>query len=340
VIRPFLLALALLPLASASGDVARAETTSHGYLILPFEDTARDTSRVWMRDAMSISLGEYFLCAGEKVVPRDDRLLAMEELSLPPGAPLTLATSIQLGRRFAGGQEGPWADRLVAGKFALDQGQITLTARVLSLDSNRASPWLEETGSLKDLLRIQRALAHSLLRADSVSGRDLAGAADDAGAGHAFPLVAYESYVRALIDSNPAKQQSLLRKALETAPGYPKACFQLGKILARAGKGTEAEKVLKSAAVEPVPFTAEYHGLLGTLALNAGRLSDAESEAGKSLAVKETAEARILKARIARANNDPDKARAELDRAAALDPDHAEIDALRRELDKQAPSRR
>jgi hypothetical protein len=332
--RAFIVLAGALLLLPAAGARALAEGRTHSYLILPFEDAAGDPSRSWMREAMSISLGEYFLCAGEKVVPRDDRLMAMEELSLPAGIPLTLATSIKLGRHFATASEGPRADRLVAGRFTLDKGQITLSARVLELDSNRSGPWKEEAGSLKDLLKLQRALTHSLLRRDSISGGDLAAAADDTGSGHAFALVAYENYVRGLIDPNPARQQSLLRKALDQSPGYPKACYQLGRILARGGKGSEAEGVLRKASAEPVPFAAEYHALLGILAMNAGRLSDAESEAVKSLSVRDTVEVRMLKARIARANNDPDGARAELDKAVALDPEHTDIETLRKELDK------
>ena len=82
-----ILVLILVPVSAPRGAAVR----HHGYLILPFEDAAGDPSRGWMREAMSISLGEYFLTAGERVVSRDDRLMAMEELSLPTGAPLTLA---------------------------------------------------------------------------------------------------------------------------------------------------------------------------------------------------------------------------------------------------------
>lgn len=325
-----------LALLLAGALPARGESPIHSYLILPFEDSAPDPPRDWMREAMSISLGEYFRGAGQGVVEREDRILAMEELSVPAGAPLTLATSIKLGRHLATAQDGPRADRVVVGKFSLDQGQITVSARVLSLDSNRSGPWKEEQGSLKDLLKLQRSLSHSLLKDDGVPANNLDAAADDAEAGGAFPLVAYESYIRGLIEPAPGRQQSLLRKALEQSPGYPKACFHLGRILAKAGKGREAEVILKKASADPVPYSARYHALLGSLALDGGRLSDAEAEAGKSLSLEETAEVRILKARIALASGDPGTARAEFDRAVALDPENPDIEALRRQIDTQA----
>ena len=334
-----LLLLALV-LAAPAWSPARGAPPAHTYLVLPFEDSEPDPPRDWMREAMSISLGEYFRGAGQGVVDREDRILAMEELSVPAGAPLTLATSIKLGRHLAASQDGPRPDRMVVGRFTLDQGQVAVSARVLALDSNRSGPWREEQGSLKDLLKIQKSLAHSLLQDDDAPANGLGAAADDVEADRSFPLVAYESYIRALIDPAPGRQQSLLRKAVEQSPGYPKACYQLGRILARAGKGREAEAILRKASAEPIPYAAEHHALLGSLALDAGRTPDAEAEAGKSLAVRETAEARILRARIALSRGDGGAARSELDRAAALDPENPDLDALRRQIEKpEAPSR-
>jgi tetratricopeptide (TPR) repeat protein len=337
--RGLLIAAGVFALLAVCAPGTRAESRRHTYLVLPFEDGAADPSRGWMREAMALSLGEYFQCAGEKTVSRDDRLLAMEELSLPAGAPLTLATSIKLGRQLATEKEGPSADRLVVGRFTLDQGQISLSARVVNLQSNRAAPWKEEQGSLKDLLQLQRSLARTLLKSDGVSSGDLVAASDEAGAGHAFPLVAYESYVRGLIEPSPGRQISLLRKALDQSPGYPKACFHLGRMLARGGKAREAAAVLKESSAEPVPYAAEYHALLGILALDDGRLSDAESEARKSFSLSDTAEVRILRAKIARANNRPEEARAELERAAAMDPENPDVEALRRQLASPAVQR-
>jgi antitoxin component HigA of HigAB toxin-antitoxin module len=42
-----------------------------------------------------------------------------------------------------------------------------------------------------------------------------------------------------------------------------------------------------------------------------------------------------LKARIARANNDPETALAELERAAAIDPENPDIEAVRRQIEQR-----
>jgi len=230
-------------------------------------------------------------------------------------------------------------DRLVVGKFSLMEGQMTLSARVLRLDSNAAAPWREESGSLKDLLRLQKALAHDLLRSDGGSSANLASNSDDANSGHAFPLLAYENYIRGVIDPSVGKQIGYLRKAIELSPGYPKASFQLARLLARSGKKDEAESVLSGIAGDPAPYAADYHAFKGGLALDGGRLSEAQEEARRSLSLRETAGGHVLLARIARAQADPSRALQELDKAEALDPENADIDPLRKQIGKDASPR-
>ena len=332
----------LVPLCAATAltlaPVAAADA-AHTYLILPFEDSAPDGSRDWLQEAMALSLGDYFLGAGQQVVERDDRLAAMEELDLPVGAPLTLATSLKVGKHFRTHDDGPIPDRLVVGNFSMEDGQIAITARVLRLDSNAAAPWREESGSLKDLLRLQKSLAQALLRGDGAGGFNLAYHSDDADAGHSFPLVAYENYIRGLVEPQAAKQISYLRKAIEQSPGYPKACYQLARSLVRSGKKQEADGVLRRIAGEPAPYVAEYHALKGSLDLDAGRLSEAEAQARQSLAIRETSAVHVLLARIARAQSDPTRAIQELDRAEALDPANPDIDPIRRQLTKDPAPR-
>jgi len=332
-----LAALAILWLAFSTHARAKSEPRApFTYLILPFEDSAPDPAREWLREGMALSLGEYLAGAGQQVVDREDRNLAMEEMSLPSGAPLTLATSIRLGRLLRSDPDPPNPDRLVVGRYTVDQGRLTLSARSLDLTADRAGPWKEREGSLTDLLQIQREVAANLLRGDGISFERLSGKGDEAGAEQSFPLLAYENYIRGLIDSDPGRQQSFLRKAIQESPGYPKASFQLARLLARAGKPAEAETVLARILREPVPYRAEYHSLLGSLALGAGKLSEAEEEARTSLALRETAEARLLMARIAQARGNLEEARRELERAQSLDPDGPEVEAIRKLLGRGA----
>jgi Tetratricopeptide repeat len=328
-----LAALAVLFLAVSPAAPAKTESKPRfTYLVLPFEDSAPDPAREWLREGMALSLGEYLAGAGQRVVDREDRNLAMEEMSLPPGAPLTLATSIRLGRALRSDADPPNPDRLVVGRYTVDQGHLTLAARSLDLTADRAGPWKERQGSLTDLLQIQREVAANILRGDGVSFERLSGKGDEAGAEQSFPLLAYENYIRGMIDADPGRQVSFLRKAIQESPGYPKASYHLARLLVKAGKSSEAETVLARMLREPVPYRAEYHALLGSLALGTGKLSQAEEEARTSLALRETADARLLMARIEQTRGNSEEARRELDRAQSLDPDGPEIEAVRKLL--------
>ena len=334
-----ILVLAALLSGATAPTEAASSAPARTYLILPFDDGAPDGSRDWMREAMALSLSEYFLGAGQQVVDRETRLGLADELGFPGGASLTLASSLRMGRTLRARNEEPRPDRLVVGRFSLDQGHLVLSARVLDLVGNRAAPWKEVEGGLTELIRMQRSLAQSLLRSDGLSGENLAAAADDAGSGSGFPLVAFENYARALIETDPGRQLGLFRRASEQSPGYPKACYQLGRLLARSGKRGEAETALRRASAEPVPYAAEYHALLGALYLAGGRLSEAEREVEKSFALRETAGGWILRAHIARASGRSDEARRALQRAEALDPGNPEIENLRKVLAKDESAR-
>ncbi|HEU5181074.1 MAG TPA: hypothetical protein VFW45_09790 [Candidatus Polarisedimenticolia bacterium] len=332
--RSVLRRLAVAAALTGAVSVAPSLAATHTYLILPFEDSAPERSRDWLREAMALSLADYFLGAGQHVIDREERLAAMEELDLPDSAPLTLATSLRLGRHFRSRDGGQVPDRLVVGRYSLEDGQISATARVLRLDANAAFPWKEESGNLQDLLHLQRSLAQSLLRSDSVGTGNLGSHSDDASAGRNFPLVAYENYIRGMIEPSPAKQLGYLNKAVELFPGYPKAGYQLARLLARSGKKKEAEDVLKGMTGEPSPYGAEYHAFKGTLELDAGRIPEAEAEAKQSMSIRETAAGHILMAKLALSRSDAARALRELDRAEELDPDDPDVDALRRQVTK------
>jgi len=324
---------AVLSLVFSPASEIHAARPPRTYLVLPFEDTASEPSREWLREAMALSIGDYLFAAGLGVVDRENRLLATEELGLPAGAPLTLATSIRVGRFMHLRPEGPGPDRLVVGKFSLDQGHLSISARVLDLTASRAGPWRQEEGSLQDLIRVQKAVAHALLHGEKASPNTL-GAVDDAEGSYTFPLVAYENHIRALIDPDPGRQQSLLRKAIHQSPGYPKASYHLAQLLAGRGKNREALSVLDRIAGEPAPYGAEYHALLGSLSLELGQFPRAEEEAQKSLSLRETAQARLLMAKIERSRGNSEAARRELGRAGALDPDNPEVESLRKLLQR------
>lgn len=320
--------LPLLLVLSGLGSTTGADPSPRTYLVLPFEEEKTpDPARYWMREAMALSLGDYLIAAGQRVVDRGERLLTMEGLGLPNGAALSLATSIRLGHILQEAN-GTQPDRLIVGRISLVDGQIELSARVLDLTENQATPWRRHKGKLQDLLRVQEALARSLLKEEGLKAVDWELVSDDAEAGHDFPLLAYENYVRALITLDAEERHSLLLKATQQFPGYPKASFRLGELLFRQGNTSGAAVALGRIKGEPHPYSAEYHALLGQLALGKKRIEVAEAEAVKSMAARETPEGRILMALLERAKGNLEASRREMDRARELDPKHPDLEPL------------
>src|SRR5207245_2108727 len=166
------LAAVLLPgaaAASATGPAAARAPVGHTYLVMPFENTAEDPSLDWLSTGLSLSIGEYLLGAGAQVVDDDDRTVLLEGNGIPPGAQITLATALELGRkaRARGGTLRP--DRMILGRFNVTgKGDLVLSVRSIELQQEKARAWLSQAGRLKRLLEVQNGLTLSLARADGL----------------------------------------------------------------------------------------------------------------------------------------------------------------------------
>ena len=81
--------------------IAAAEpgAPAHAYLIMPFENTAEDPALDWLSAGLAHSLGEYLLGFGQQVMDPEERTVLLEGSGIPPGAPLALASALELGRR-------------------------------------------------------------------------------------------------------------------------------------------------------------------------------------------------------------------------------------------------
>ena len=146
-----LASLAALPAAGAVTE------KPHAYLIMPFENTAEDRSLDWVSTGLAYSLGEYFLAFGQQVMDAEERSVLLEGSGIPAGAPLALASALELGRKTMARTGGLRIDRLILGRFNLDNGDIVLAARVIDLRQEKARPWLQRS----------RPSSHSRSRASS-----------------------------------------------------------------------------------------------------------------------------------------------------------------------------
>jgi hypothetical protein len=334
--------LTLVLLLSGSGLDSPAAAAGRTYLILPFENTAEDPSLDWLSTGLALTLGEYLLGLGERVVDEDDRAVLLEGSGIPAGAPVALASALELGRRMRARPGSPHGrpDRLILGRFNLLDGGLTLSARAIDLEVEKARPWVTRDGRLQDLMEVQNALALALAREEGIQITGSRGALLEKQAG-GVPLLAFETYCRALAESDARKRLQMLRRALQQFPGYPKAAFQAASLLVKEERWDEAVKSLEQASAAPHPYEAEFSLLSATVALQKRDARAALEAARRALQHADTARGHALLGRALLASGDGESARAELDRALALDPNEPEIDDLRRALEAgPRPTRR
>jgi len=336
------LAALLLAAIAPTGVVSAAEARQSiaVYLVLPFENTAEDPSLDWLSTGLALSLREYLLGLGARTVDDEERAVLMEGSGIPAGAPLTLASTLELGRKMRARQGDSRPDRMILGKFNVADGSLTLQARIIDLEQEKARPSIVKEGRLKDLIDIQTGLALAIARDDGIHPREGKSALMEKHSGE-LPLLAFETYCRAMAANDSKTRLQLLRRAVEEFPGYPKAAFQAASLLAKSERWGDAARMLEKAASDPHPYESDFQLLTATVALARGRADEASAAARRALEYAPTARAHALLGRALVAQGDTAAATAELEAAAGLDPDEPDLEDLRRALSEGTePSRR
>jgi tetratricopeptide (TPR) repeat protein len=330
---PIALIAASLLLPAGRAAIGRDAGPATAFLVLPFENVAEDPSLGWLSTGLALHTAEHMRGEGCVVVDDEDRAVLLEGSGIPAGAPLTLASALELGRKMRSRPVGVRPDRLVLGRFNVQEGELTLSARVIDLATEGAHPWISRQGRLKDLIEVHTSLAQALARDSGAHGRTARKGRDPDP-----PLLAFETYCRGMAETDSKKRLTLLRQALQEYPGYPVAAYQAALLLARGEKWDEAAETLKKATSDAHPYEAEFHLLAATVALQRQDPPGAAEEARRSIDYSESARAHIVLGRARLAQGDRDAARAELERAQALDPGEPDLEDLRRSL-KQAEGR-
>jgi tetratricopeptide repeat protein len=322
------LALSLIPLTAqaAGGEPGPAP---HTYLIMPFENTAEDPALAWLSTGLALSYGEYLLGAGAQVIDEDDRSVLLEGNGIPAGAPITLASALELGRKMRTRSGGP--DRMVLGRFNVAGGDLTVTARTIDLGAAKARPWVSRQGHLKDLLQLENDLFITLAKADGNPMSDgkseiLAKQSRD------LPLLAYEHYCRAMAEPDTRKRLQILRRATQEFPGYPKAGYQAAALLAKADRWEDAREVLGKVGADPYPYESNFYLLRAAINLRQHDAEGARAAAQHALGFADSARGHAILGKALLAGGDRDGASKEMQKATALDASESEIDDLRRAL--------
>jgi predicted Zn-dependent protease len=220
------LALACLAMAPGAGAAgAQPSPAAERLLVVPFENVQRDGHFAWISEAAAILLANDLDALGVRTISREERLKACERLQLPPFAVLSEATLIRLGQIMGAAQ-------VAIGSFETREGQITVTARPIRLDSGRMRAPEVATGRLSDLFGVVERLARQLLP----PGLPEAGRLDvDHGS-----LPVFETYVKGLIAVTPAAQIRLLDGAVRLAPNFAPARIALWQVYTAEGNHARA----------------------------------------------------------------------------------------------------
>jgi tetratricopeptide (TPR) repeat protein len=230
-------AATLLAAIACISTGASAQTPDR-VLVMPFENSSRDSRIIWMGEAAAILLTDDFTAHGVNAISRTERLDAFERLQVPAAAVLTDATVIRIGQIVG-------ANQVVIGSFRLAADTVAVQARSIALDTGRVQSDVTEKGPLTDLYSLFERVSHRVALGLNAPRRN-------AEPEHP-PIAAFESYIKGVLAETPATAINYLNAALKLHPGFDRARLALWDVYTDRG---EHDKALQ--AVAPVSQDSRY----------------------------------------------------------------------------------
>ena len=190
-------------------------------VVLPFANQSKNAGLHWISESFPELLEDRLKWPNLNVLGREERLLAFDRIGIPYSNSLSKASLIKIGQELD-------ADILVIGSFDSDGTQIKVMMSVLDLRKSVLKARVEEAAPLDQFQAASGRLAWKLLaQLDSTFPLSLNAFLEKF---PAIPNVAFENYVRGLIESDHAKQIHFFRQADKEHPNYSKAIYQLGRL--------------------------------------------------------------------------------------------------------------
>lgn len=209
-VRATLIATGVMWIGGSSALAQPAAQAPRSYLVIPFENSAKDARVYWLGEAAAVILADDLQSLGRRAYTRDERLEAFDQLQVPAVATLSRATVIRLGQLVG-------ATHVVMGSFSVASAEITVRAQSIRLDIGRMETEVVESGPLESLFAVFGRIS-----------RRVAGAA----AGTAAPDVrpppqVFEQYIKGLIAQATPTKVGYLGSAIKLAPGFDRARLAL-----------------------------------------------------------------------------------------------------------------
>lgn len=228
--KSFALSLALaatFALSTAASAQGPAEPAGRVVLVLPFDNHSGDASLNWIGDSFPDTLNKRLNSAGFLTISHDDRVFAYDHMGLPVDFKPTRATTIRMAQVLD-------ANFVILGSYSVQKStgngpanRIIIQAKVLSIDSMRLSPAIEDSAELPRLFDAENAVAWKIARVldphFSASEQTFLIAQGN------VPLSAFEDYIRGTNAGTDPERLKRLQNAVALEPDYADALLALGK---------------------------------------------------------------------------------------------------------------
>jgi tetratricopeptide (TPR) repeat protein/TolB-like protein len=205
-------------------------------LVVPFENTQRETRLTWLGEASAMLLADELNARGLSAITRDERVQAFDQLHLPVAASLSRATVIKVGQLLG-------ASEVIAGSFRLNGDELIVDAHSIRIEVGRLESPITERAPLKDFFAIYDRLARRLSGGARRTGPALSPP----------PPGAFENYIKGLLAESAATQATFLESAITEFAGFDQARLALWDVRTEQGDHSAA-----LAAVKPVQATSPF----------------------------------------------------------------------------------
>ncbi len=190
-------------------------------LVFPFENQSARQDLGWISEGFAEILSSRLAGPERYVLGREERNEAYEQLGIPPGTPLTLASQYKVAQTLGVG----WA---VVGNFTVEGDRLTARTQLLNMQDLKLSRPFEGSGELADLIDLQTTLAWRLL-ASHDAGFTVGTEEDFSSRFPELRLDAFENYIRGALATDGESRVRFLREADRLNPRDHQAAFELGR---------------------------------------------------------------------------------------------------------------
>ncbi len=236
-------------------------------LVLPFENKSARKDLGWISESFAQTLAAR-LAGGDRIVlDRNDRVQAFEQLGIPPGTPLTLASVFKVAQALG-------ADWAVTGSFSVEGETLKSQAYWMDVGNFKRSGPLEASGALADLVDLQTRLVWRILALQDQNFT--VGSVEDFQS--QFPVLrldAHENYIRGILASDAETRVRYLSEADRRDPSDRRAALELGRLYyEKKDYEAAAQWLRKLEAGGPNSFEARF--MMGVTEFFLGRDAAAE----------------------------------------------------------------